>query len=143
MCDFGSCTNKITDFSTINQSDFALYEDDLEKNTTPMYRPPEIADPFLRYRVSEKVDVWMLGCVLYTLCYFIHPFLEANKLAISRAVYKIPMDGKYRYSNKINDLIRHMLTPNPQNRPSINDILTIIKNWKQISEIPLNVKNFC
>lgn len=55
-----------------------------------MYRPPEIADPFLKYAVTDKVDVWMLGCVLYTLCYFIHPFLEATKIGISRAVYKFP-----------------------------------------------------
>jgi len=39
-----------------------------------MYRPPEMADLFLRYDVGEKADIWMLGCVLYTLCFFIHPF---------------------------------------------------------------------
>lgn len=51
-----------------------IYEEEWEKNTTLMYRPPEMADLFLKYEVSEKVDVWMLGCVLYTLCFFIHPF---------------------------------------------------------------------
>lgn len=102
-----------------------------------MYRPPEIADPFLRYRVNQKADVWMLGCVLYTLCYFAHPFVESNKLAISQALFKIPKNSKY--SHKINDLIRHMLTPNPQNRPSITDILNITRTWNQLAAIPLNV----
>lgn len=140
LCDFGSCTSQIVDFSAMPQSQYGHYEDELEKNTTPMYRPPEIVDPFLKYRVSEKVDVWMLGCVLYTLCYFVHPFIESNKLAISRGLFKIPTDSKFKYSAKLNDLIRHMLTPNPQNRPSINDVLTILRNWGQLSEVPLNVR---
>ncbi len=42
-----------------------------------MYRPPEMCDPYLQYCVSTKVDVWMLGCVLYTLCFFKHPFAES------------------------------------------------------------------
>jgi serine/threonine protein kinase len=52
LCDFGSCTNRTVDFGAMPQSDYGLYEDELEKNTTPMYRPPEIVDPFLRYRVN-------------------------------------------------------------------------------------------
>jgi len=41
-----------------------------------MYRPPEMCDPYMGYLVSEKVDVWMLGCVIFTLAYFIHPFID-------------------------------------------------------------------
>jgi AP2-associated kinase len=108
----------------------------MEKNTTPMYRPPEIVDPFLKYTVGPKSDVWMLGCVLYTLCYFIHPFLEATKIGISRAVFRIPSDSKH--SDKINDLIRHLLTPNPKYRPSIESLLDILHEWRSITKIPLN-----
>lgn len=138
LCDFGSCTNKIVDFGSLPKSEYDSYQEEMEKHTTPMYRPPEIVDPFLKYKVCEKVDVWMLGCVLYTLCYFAHPFVESNKLAISQAIFKIPKDS--RHSRKINDLIRHMLTPNPQYRPSIVDILNLTKMWSQLTEVPLNVR---
>ena len=50
-----------------------------------MYRPPEIADLYQGFKVNEKVDIWMVGCVTYTLCFFQHPFLEAQTLAISNA----------------------------------------------------------
>lgn len=55
-----------------------------------MYRPPEIVDPYLKYKVSGKADLWMLGCVLYTMCYFIHPFVDASAVGISAATFKFP-----------------------------------------------------
>jgi AP2-associated kinase len=58
--------------------------------TTPMYRPPEIVDPYLKYTVNSKADIWMLGCVLYTLCYFTHPFVDANAIGISSGTYRFP-----------------------------------------------------
>lgn len=39
-----------------------------------MYRPPEMCDVLLGHKVNEKVDVWMLGCVLYTMAFLFHPF---------------------------------------------------------------------
>ena len=90
ICDFGSCTTEIIDFSRIPKSEYDLTKESIEAFTTPMYRPPEIVDPYLRYKVSGKADLWMLGCVLYTMCYFVHPFLDANAVGISGAVYKFP-----------------------------------------------------
>jgi AP2-associated kinase len=55
-----------------------------------MYRAPEIVDPYLKYKVSAKVDLWMLGCVLYTMCYFVHPFVESNAVGIASAVFRFP-----------------------------------------------------
>ena len=48
-----------------------------------MYRPPEMVDLYLRYKINEKVDVWMLGCVAFTMCFYTHPFLDGSKLGIS------------------------------------------------------------
>lgn len=101
-----------------------------------MYRPPEMCDLYLGYQVNEKVDIWMLGCVLYTLCFFKHPFVDGQKLGISQAQYTIP--NQSTYSAKLMDLIRHMLTPDPVCRPSSLDILNILINWNRIQQIPLN-----
>lgn len=94
----------------------------MEAVTTPMYRPPEIVDPYLQFEVSYKVDVWMTGCVLYTLAYFTHPFVDSNAIGIAGGVYRFPRypdETKYQVSDKLKDLIRNLLTPNPQFRPSV------------------------
>ena len=70
-------------------------------------------DQYLKYPVSCKSDVWMLGCVLYTLCFASHPFFEAQKLAIINAHYYIPDEDFDRVGTKLRDLIRLMLTPDP------------------------------
>lgn len=51
-----------------------------------MYRPPEMCDIYLGYKIDQKVDVWMVGknylfifkkgCVLFALCFYVHPFAE-------------------------------------------------------------------
>ena len=43
-----------------------------------MYRPPEMIDKYLKADVDLKVDIWMLGCVLYTLCFGTQPCVSFN-----------------------------------------------------------------
>lgn len=137
LCDFGSCSLEYVDFSQISPSEFYSYEEFYEKNTTMMYRPPEMSDLYLKFEVSSKVDIWMLGCVLYTICFFKHPFQDASKLAISTAKYTLPKFSKY--SAKLMDFIRHMLTPNPRYRPDIHEVLQIAENYDSLQQINLNV----
>ncbi|CAE7169396.1 Gak [Symbiodinium pilosum] len=35
-----------------------------------IYRPPEMVDFYAEFPISEKVDVWMIGCILYTLMFY-------------------------------------------------------------------------
>jgi len=42
-----------------------------------MYRPPEMIDKFKRFNVNTKVDVWMIGCVAFTMVYAEHPFKDS------------------------------------------------------------------
>ena len=37
------------------------YEEIFETQTTLMYRPPEMCDIYLEYKIDQKVDVWMVG----------------------------------------------------------------------------------
>lgn len=107
-----------------------------------MYRPPEIVDPYLQYEVSFKVDLWMVGCVLYTLAYFTHPFVDSNAVGIAAGTYRFPNfpdETPYKVSEKIKDLIRNFLTPNPTFRISIEEGIQIIRRWNELSHIPLNV----
>lgn len=137
LCDFGSASTQTVDFKSIAKRDFDSYEEVFEKNTTLMYRPPEMADPYQLFKVDIKVDVWMLGCILYTLIFFKHPFMEASKLAIINAAFYLP--DKFPCSEKLIDLVMHMLTPNPAQRPSANEISQILQDWDTLPSVPMNV----
>lgn len=88
----------------------------IAKNTTPMYRAPEMLDLYQNYPINELSDVWVrffldffhgllqslfsmrfkqfcsqaLGCILYLLCFNEHPFEDSAKLRIINANYCIP-----------------------------------------------------
>ncbi|XP_033739070.1 cyclin-G-associated kinase-like [Pecten maximus] len=91
LCDFGSATT-VTHAPDISWSAIkrSLVEDEITKNTTPMYRAPEMLDLYQNFRIGEPGDIWALGCVLYMLCYNVHPFEDSAKLRIINANYTIP-----------------------------------------------------
>jgi len=135
LCDFGSASTETLDPSKVNKSTIKEQFSKYERTTTFMYRPPEMVDEYSGYPVSEKVDVWMLGCVLFALLYKEHPFANAQRGTIINADYNFPFSGVF--SEKIDDFIRLMLTQDPRNRPNTNDLLKIMSNWKSIVKIPL------
>jgi len=102
-----------------------------------MYRPPEMCDPYQKYIVNDRVDVWMIGCMLFTLCFYKQPFQEASKLSIVNGAYTFPKD--HNYPEKLIDIIRMMLTPNPIDRPSIIELCNIFNDYFNIESITLNV----
>lgn len=74
LCDFGSASTNILDYNNIKSDQINDVFEKFEKYTTMMYRPPEMIDQYLKYRVDTKADIWMLGCVLFSLCFGFHPF---------------------------------------------------------------------
>ncbi len=137
LCDFGSASSEV--MNPRNETKQSLLEkfEVYERTTTFIYRPPEMCDEYCNYIVNEKVDVWAVGCILYTILFKIHPFQDAQKLTITTAHYYIPKEAK-NYSEKIIDFIRLMLTPNPSNRPSIREVLGYIQCWDSIRDIKLS-----
>jgi NIMA (never in mitosis gene a)-related kinase len=90
---------------------------------TPLYLSPEICEerPY-----NEKSDIWALGCILYEMSTFKHPFDASNQGALILKILK----GKFEpipreYSNDLKVLIDLMLEKNHFKRPSIFDILTM------------------
>lgn len=135
ICDFGSCSIESLDPSKVSKSEVKEQFSKFERNTTFIYRPPEMVDEYSGFSINEKVDVWMLGCVLFVLLYKTHPFLEGQKSTIINAHYYFPATGIY--SEKVDDFIRLMLTQNPKDRPSSTEILRILNNWST-SDIKLS-----
>ena len=93
LCDFGSCsTRQIENVLPHMRSDV---EYDIEKSTTPLYRAPEQLDFYLGYKIGERVDVWALGCVLYTLMFFKSPFNENERLNQKSGKVRYPAQSPY------------------------------------------------
>lgn len=122
LCDFGSATtiSHYPDYSWSAQQR-ALVEEEITRNTTPMYRTPEIVDLYSNFPIGEKQDIWALGCILYLLCFRQHPFEDGAKLRIVNGKYVIPPDDT-RYS-VFHGLIRATLKVNPEERLSITELV--------------------
>ena len=105
ICDFGSCYEGYVMLRDAGERSTA--EEAISKETTQMYRAPEMIDLFMRPRLTEKADVWALGCIFYALCFLSHPFQDAGSLGILGA--KIVMPPATAVSPESRTLITRML----------------------------------
>lgn len=135
FCDFGSVNTYNFFFSDLTKDKISIVMEEIEKQTTFMYRPPEMCDVFLNYKIDTKVDMWMLGCVLYTLIFFKHPFVESSKNGIINASFFWKKDK--RFSQKLETLVRNLLTPDPAMRLGSKDLIRIMDNWGNV-DLKLN-----
>ena len=88
---------------------------------TPYYLSPEICEekPY-----NDKSDVWALGCILYELCTFKHPFEAKSQGAlILKILNNKPEPIDSRYSSDLNNLIELLLDKEPEKRPTCSEIL--------------------
>ncbi|KAF3764113.1 hypothetical protein M406DRAFT_351588 [Cryphonectria parasitica EP155] len=88
------------------------------------YTAPEIVKD---ERYSKSVDMWALGCVLYTLLCGFPPFYDESIEVLTEKVAK----GQYTFlspwwddiSDSAKDLITHLLTVDPEKRYTITEFL--------------------
>ena len=131
FCDFGSATSEQVDLSLADRNKILECEEEFEKQTTLMYRPPEMIDLYAKRLINHKVDIWMLGCVLYTLAYAQHPFQEGTQLAVVNSRYTIPEDT--RFDDKFKGFIQAILIPDPGSRPDINQLIHMLDNYDNLN----------
>ncbi|KAF7130975.1 hypothetical protein CNMCM5793_003910 [Aspergillus hiratsukae] len=114
---------------TIKIADFGLSKVIWDSQTmTPCgtvgYTAPEIVKD---ERYSKSVDMWALGCVLYTLLCGFPPFYDESIQVLTEKVAR----GQYTFlspwwddiSKSAQDLISHLLTVDPEKRYSIKEFL--------------------
>lgn len=88
------------------------------------YTAPEIVTD---QRYSKSVDMWALGCVLYTMLCGFPPFYDENIKTLTEKVSR----GEYTFlspwwddiSDPAKDLIEHLLCVDPEARYSIDEFL--------------------
>lgn len=99
------------------------------------YTAPEIVKD---ERYSKSVDMWALGCVLYTLLCGFPPFYDESIEVLTEKVAK----GSYTFlspwwddiSKSAKDLITHLLTVDPEKRFTIREFLA--HPWIQTPDAP-------
>ncbi len=88
---------------------------------TPYYLSPEMCEdkPY-----NQKSDVWALGCILYELCTYRHPFNASNHGALILKILNADPDPILAiYSSKLQKLVNQILEKNCEKRPNCWDIL--------------------
>jgi NIMA (never in mitosis gene a)-related kinase len=90
---------------------------------TPYYLSPELCEekPY-----NHKSDIWSLGCVLYELCTFKHPFEAKNQGSLIMKIVKgtfTPIPSSY--SKELGEMTRLLLLKDFRKRPGIVEILNM------------------
>ena len=88
---------------------------------TPYYLSPEICEdkPY-----NDKSDVWALGCILYELCTYQHPFTAKSQGGLILKILNDNPKPIYSYYSKdLSDLINLIFVKDFKKRPSCLDIL--------------------
>mmetsp|Transcript_12000 Transcript_12000/g.18809 ORF Transcript_12000/g.18809 Transcript_12000/m.18809 type:complete len:301 (+) Transcript_12000:537-1439(+) len=126
LCDMGSATRRAMVYE--NRQDILQEEERIQRFTTQAYRAPEMVDLYQKKLINEKVDIWALGVLLYTMTYEVFPFDPQSPLATLNGRYVLPPQGhdEDAYSH-VNSIIRRCLVVNPEERPSAFQLLEDVR----------------
>ncbi|CAH8580955.1 unnamed protein product [Schistosoma bovis] len=132
LMDFGSATPSILPIESIRDAE--KWKEFAEENCSLTYRAPELFNPITYETITEKADVWSLGCLFYALISFKSPmdFVHARgdsvALAACSANIYFPIDSCSKVPPELIKLMKAMLSANPQDRPSLTQIVESFKN---------------
>ena len=127
---FEKATNtvKLIDFhrSYDWNDDYNNMIEQLNGYTSVKYRPPELLNKNQK-NALDKIDVWSLGVCLFGLLYGSFPFQFSGvidgELDYNFILFKKALNERDDVSKKAKSLIRMILNPNPDQRPTINEVL--------------------
>ncbi|ODQ79458.1 hypothetical protein BABINDRAFT_37588 [Babjeviella inositovora NRRL Y-12698] len=101
------------------------------QQSTIYYRAPELLEVAVGEPISEKTDVWSLGCVVFAMMYGgLSPFEKMEmeqggnvNMAISMGEIRFP--STRADMEDLQDLIRQCLAVNPQERIGVDEVITV------------------
>jgi len=117
ICDFGLAQQMRTEATHITRKSEG-------EGGSPRYMAPECYDP-RHGKLSEKVDVWALGCILIEVFAGILPYADCMSMAQLSArilVQKQPPQCPTTVAPAIRSLIASCFNFNPDKRPAVADL---------------------
>lgn len=156
LMDLGSVAPAVVDVKSKQQA--LVLEEEAAKKTSPAFRPPELTSvPYDSWtlhgrttrtteniQITEKVDIWSLGCVMYALAFGLSPFESLKtgiqKLGILNGRFSIPeikesplpiqplphiQYTKTQFSTGYVDGCVAMLQLNDRMRPSADEVVAL------------------
>ncbi|KAL3819812.1 hypothetical protein ACJIZ3_005717 [Penstemon smallii] len=104
---------------------------------SPYYMAPEV----LKRNYGPEVDIWSAGVILYILLSGVPPFWAETEqgvaLSIIRSVVDLKRDPWPKISERAKDLVKKMLNPDPNQRPTADEVLD--HPWLQNAKSAPNV----
>ncbi len=126
LMDFGIAAGKVLTRLTITGARIG----------TPVYMSPEQAKG---QRIDHRSDIYSLGIVFYESLTGQAPFQGGYESVIHQQIYELPTPPKQlnpEIPNPINDLIMRMLSKEVEKRPSLDEVIEVLKGkYKDTQEL--------
>ena len=108
---------------------------------TPLYMAPEV---WTSKQYSKAADVWAIGIILHEIATLKHPFHSMTKEELKRRVCteQLSKQKNSLLSEELESLIHKMLSKDPAQRPSLEEIIledNFQKRAKAIVNLPLRL----
>ncbi|NXD78736.1 STK16 kinase, partial [Halcyon senegalensis] len=124
LMDLGSMNQARIEVSSSRKA--MAVQDWAAQRCTISYRAPELFTVPSQCVIDERTDIWSLGCVLYCMMFGEGPydaiFQKGDSVALA-VQNPITVPPTTRYSAALQRLLSSMMTVNPQERPSIDEVL--------------------
>jgi serine/threonine kinase 16 len=119
----------------------ALMQQDLAAEHCSMpFRAPELFDVKTGKTLTESVDIWSLGCTLFSMAYSTSPFETEQESSHGGSIAMAVLNGKYsfppnesNYSQGLKEIVTRCLKVKPEERPDIDEVSFRRVLWKQAS----------
>eukprot|EP00928_Gymnodinium_smaydae_P032016 TRINITY_DN23307_c0_g1_i1.p1 TRINITY_DN23307_c0_g1~~TRINITY_DN23307_c0_g1_i1.p1 ORF type:complete len:422 (-),score=109.27 TRINITY_DN23307_c0_g1_i1:145-1410(-) len=134
--DFGSASEVTFDLAGAPRKTLLEAEEFIHGRCTPMYRPPEVCDVYLRWPIGAKVDIFALGCVIFATLTGTHPFPADSACGNIQARYQMPPQASTAYAPAVLKWVRRLLAREPCHRPSAGKLAGEVDRYRALSEEP-------
>ena len=129
LMDFGSTIKARVYIKT--RRDAVAHQDMAAERSSMPYRAPELFDVPTDTTLTEAVDVWSLGCLLYALAYLHSPFETTQTIEQGGSIALAVLNGSYKtpsedpYSEKTREVIKRCIQVKPEDRPDIDQVIEL------------------
>ncbi|KAI8594050.1 hypothetical protein BDZ88DRAFT_402424 [Geranomyces variabilis] len=93
-----------------------------DKNSSPLFSPPEACQTHTRQLRGFAVDIWALGVSLYCLVHGRAPWQEESIITLYDKIVSTPADACETLSPELQDLLAQMLKKDPDERITLQEV---------------------